>query len=312
MKFLIVGAGVIGCHTAARMFDVGHDVTILARGEKAQRLSEKGITIKNGITGEVRNFPVPVAKLPVKEHYDIVLVCTQANQRPSVLPTLASLKGIEVYCFIGNTLSDYTEEAEVLGEDRILSGFASVGGTWQGDTLVIADRKGKGDRPYDRFIMGAPFESSRKHLDVLRSVWKNRGLKMTTNKRILSWHLTHTLFILPLAAVVYDTGGDLNSLKDKQIEEAVENLKSLVLLMKERKIPLVPRKFSFIPYMSTSRLVRRVKKSLQTPFGAIALAGHAKAAQKEMIYLTQQLSEIIKREGEDLPFLDKMLAAVSR
>ena len=45
MRVLIIGAGVIGSNLAADLFSSGRDVTILARGEWADRLEKNGLVI---------------------------------------------------------------------------------------------------------------------------------------------------------------------------------------------------------------------------------------------------------------------------
>ena len=46
-RILVFGAGVIGCNLAADLFASGCDVTLLARGEWADCIEKKGLTIKS-------------------------------------------------------------------------------------------------------------------------------------------------------------------------------------------------------------------------------------------------------------------------
>ena len=60
MKILVIGAGVLGSFYAARLKESGQDVTVLARGKRAEQLREYGIVIKNE-NGEIQS----VTYLPV-------------------------------------------------------------------------------------------------------------------------------------------------------------------------------------------------------------------------------------------------------
>ncbi len=52
MKILIYGAGVIGSVYAARLYQTGCDITLLARDKHYERLKQNGIVIKNVLTGK--------------------------------------------------------------------------------------------------------------------------------------------------------------------------------------------------------------------------------------------------------------------
>ena len=64
MKTLVIGAGA--------------DITLLSRGEKAERIKSQGLRMRDGITGEAKTVKLAVATAPVKETYDLVMVLVQA------------------------------------------------------------------------------------------------------------------------------------------------------------------------------------------------------------------------------------------
>ena len=47
MKILVYGAGVLGCNLARNLFHAGKDVTLLARGNWAEKIRKNGLRIKN-------------------------------------------------------------------------------------------------------------------------------------------------------------------------------------------------------------------------------------------------------------------------
>lgn len=60
MKFLVFGAGVLGCNLAKNFYCAKKDVTLLARGAWAEKIQNYGLRIKNIFLPKVSIFNVPV------------------------------------------------------------------------------------------------------------------------------------------------------------------------------------------------------------------------------------------------------------
>ena len=75
MKILVFGAGPLGSFFAAGLHNIGHDVSILARGQRLEDLSQHGIVLEHYQTLErtVTRLPV-VDRLLTDETYDLVAV----------------------------------------------------------------------------------------------------------------------------------------------------------------------------------------------------------------------------------------------
>ena len=60
MKILVYGAGVLGCNLARNLFHAGKDVTLLARGNWAEKIRKNGLRIKDqfSLRASVSNIPV--------------------------------------------------------------------------------------------------------------------------------------------------------------------------------------------------------------------------------------------------------------
>lgn len=78
-KILIYGAGAIGCVVAARLILAGHQVTVLARGEKKNILQNKGILLKD-LTGEYQVHPFRVIdETDQSDAQDYIFISTKFN-----------------------------------------------------------------------------------------------------------------------------------------------------------------------------------------------------------------------------------------
>ena len=60
MKILVYCAGVLGCNLARNLFHAGKDVTLLARGNWAEKIRKNGLRIKDqfSLRTSVSNIPV--------------------------------------------------------------------------------------------------------------------------------------------------------------------------------------------------------------------------------------------------------------
>src|SRR5450759_5887052 len=80
LKFLVYGAGVIGSVYAAYLWEAGFDVTLLARGQRAEALHKNGIVLENAATGQRT-----VSRVPVSEHlaptdiYDVAIIAVRMD-----------------------------------------------------------------------------------------------------------------------------------------------------------------------------------------------------------------------------------------
>jgi 2-dehydropantoate 2-reductase len=105
MRFVIYGAGAIGGTIGGRLFEAGHDVTLIARGEHAQVLQTRGLELVS-TTGSVV-LPVPTVEHPAQAELrldDVVLLSMKSQDTPAALDALTAglpaevASGLAVVC----------------------------------------------------------------------------------------------------------------------------------------------------------------------------------------------------------------------
>jgi 2-dehydropantoate 2-reductase len=101
MKFVIYGAGAIGGVIGGRLYEAGHDVTLLARGDHLAALQADGLRLMSPDGTVV--LPVPAAERPDEVDLapgDVVLLCMKGQDTPAALRALAATapEGIAVVC----------------------------------------------------------------------------------------------------------------------------------------------------------------------------------------------------------------------
>src|SRR4051812_811374 len=103
MKVLIWGAGVIGQIYGGRLAQAGHDVTVLARGERARELADQGITLSRD-GGSVHVRPAVVTTIAADTTYDVVLVTVRRDQVAQLVPHLAQVSAGRVVFLLNQCL----------------------------------------------------------------------------------------------------------------------------------------------------------------------------------------------------------------
>ncbi len=89
MRFVVVGAGAIGGAVGARLFQSGHDVTLVARGEHGRAL-RSGLVLES--PGETVTLPIPVVTEPALVSWegdeDVVLLAVKGQGTDHALEQL--------------------------------------------------------------------------------------------------------------------------------------------------------------------------------------------------------------------------------
>jgi 2-dehydropantoate 2-reductase len=92
MRFVVYGAGAIGGVVGGRLFQHGHPVVLIARGDHYQALRDGGLRIQDP-TGE-QTLPIPVVDHPSRvewEDGDVTLVAVKSQHTETVLTELATV-----------------------------------------------------------------------------------------------------------------------------------------------------------------------------------------------------------------------------
>jgi 2-dehydropantoate 2-reductase len=92
MRFVIYGAGAIGGVIGARLFEHGHDVVLVARGEHGRAIERDGLRLETP-AGEM-TLPIPVVEhvtgLDLDPDEDVVVLATKSQDTTAALAPLAA------------------------------------------------------------------------------------------------------------------------------------------------------------------------------------------------------------------------------
>src|ERR1700729_1079733 len=100
-EIVVLGAGVQGTVFGVRLAQKGHNVTLIARPDRARQLRQVGAAIENLETSETTTTFLPVLEsLPPTCAADLCLVTVRREQIAAVLPDLARATAIRRIVFL--------------------------------------------------------------------------------------------------------------------------------------------------------------------------------------------------------------------
>ncbi|MEW2517081.1 ketopantoate reductase family protein [Actinacidiphila alni] len=295
MKLLVYGAGVCGTLIAARMHEAGHDVSLLARGERLTALRQRGVLLAEEGDPTVRRIPVPVVEEP-DGAYDLIAVIVRTHQVDEVLESLAGVRGDVL--FMLNWAAGPAPLGAVIGYERVLLGFPAAGGTMDGD--VVRYRKANAVTRRVAMPVGEPDGRGTPRLERIVDAFRAAGINAKAEPRMDAWLRTHAAFEVPLGQAVHTAGGPA------ALAESPDAVRAMLHLMRQNlaalRTPPVPRAFAALRVLPTVLLVAVLRRFLKSPTAVHSgLSNRSPATTAELDRLSEQLRSPAGADGPDAP-----------
>ena len=219
MKILVFGIGVLGSYLTHELQKTGHEVTVLARGQRYIDLQNNGLVIQH-----VKQKRKTIDKISLIDHldehddYDIIFVVLQKSQLIEALPLLAKNTSKRI-AFIGNngkaeeTVTDFRKMSSTNPE--LLFGFISCAGHRDGISIHNwHTNKGR--------MVIAPFEKDPQTEAFITKLLDGTDIQPILKDDISAWLKHHSAMITPLAlAVQYESIAGRNLRKSQALLIAV-------------------------------------------------------------------------------------------
>ncbi|WP_336765323.1 ketopantoate reductase family protein [Paenibacillus sp. USHLN196] len=253
MKILVYGAGVLGTQLAQVLVRGGNDVTILARGKRAEELEKDGIVIRHIFQFRTTVDPVRVARtLEVDDQYDLIFVVMKYNDFPSVLPILADNQSSNIV-IVGNnadarSMQTYLEEHSRI-EKQVAFGFHVSGGRREKDRMLSIGA-GSG-----QMVIGS-LDGDIGFKPLLDQAFQHVKYKLNVLSDIDAWLKSHIIPILMLNAVSFNEKRELIKLDGnrKQIQHMIGAMDEGLSVLEAMGISVIPE--------IQARVIRKHKRML--------------------------------------------------
>ncbi len=302
----MIGAGVNGSVCAARLFERGVDVTVLARGKRLAEVESNGIVIENpfSLKRTVARVRV-IGELAAGDTYDYILVVVRRNQVAELLPTLAANTSPNVV-FMNNNLNGPAEIVAALGPQRPMLGSVFAGGKRDGDIIRAMG-------PFDHSLMPTPFGeidgTITPRLKRLVELLNRAGLRAKVSPHIVDYLATHAAGVAALVPLVMKHGNDIKALarSAEDLKLAASAMRETVPLLKALGHKIVPagqQILAVTPVFVLAFLLRLLRNS---KFGEVGAAWHVQQAPEEMLALADDLRAAVIRSGVPAPAIRKVL-----
>lgn len=301
MRIVVVGAGVIGSIYGGLLARSGHDVTLLARGQRHVDLQAHGLVLEDAGSGRRTESALPVRSgLSGEDRYDLVLVPVRSEQLAGTLPILAKMGGRPDVLFFGNTAGHQTELMAALGE-QALFGFPAAGGVRDGAIVrYVLIRQQK-------TMLGEAGGASTGRVRRLRAMFGEAGFPTEVSANISGWMMGHSAFVVPIGFALcrFDTDPVALAADASTLRLMVGATREAFEALDDVEIPANLRWLYL--RMPTAFAVRYWRRVLASPRGELWFAAHTRAAPGEMHALAHELRAAVQRAGRPTPDLDALV-----
>jgi 2-dehydropantoate 2-reductase len=179
-KINVIGLGGIGATFAFELSRAGHMVTVVARGERLEKLQKTNAIINT--KGERADVTVQ-GELDTSIDYDLILVTVPALKVDDKMLSQLSQSKAKTIMFMFNTFDKLDRLRDAVGSNRFAFGFP----------LIMAR--------YDNEILRSRIVNSGIVTTVTDQHWADiftsAGIKSTTTNDMESWLRTHAVFVVP-------------------------------------------------------------------------------------------------------------------
>lgn len=308
MRILVYGAGVQGSVFAASLHRAGHDVKILARGQRLADIRDHGIVLeKLGTPGQQVTRVPAVDRLEPTDAFDLVIIAVQKGQVGDVLPILAANERIPTMAFFMNNVAGADQLVRALGAERVIMGFGLMGGIRDGSVV----RWASGEKRSHLFeaVLGEVDGSLTPRLRVVMEALGKAGIRTSVQRNMDAWLKAHWALVGPMARAINQVGNDPYRLASER-----ELLRLMVgaqlegfRVIRALGLPLAPARLKVMLRLPTWVSVAVARKLLRTEFAKLALAGHAAVGGAEFELLNQEFRRLIVKASVPTPAIDELL-----
>ena len=314
-RILIYGSGVIGSIYALRFAKAGHEVSVLARGDRLKALRERGVVIRQIFLDKEEQADVDVLDaIPSDRHFDIIIAAVRSGQVTSVLREIAKLPKPEACVVLGNNLGDFSEQESLAGPECFILGFGAFGGYREVGTIVYLDGRTK-EKPYpenrSKTTLGAVSSRAEGALEMVREVFTSSGLPCTVCGDMPSWLLCHAALVFPLAGGMYAAGGDqdvVSKTRDCAVL-GVRAARELLRALRSLGYKVLPKSLKSLLLMPEWFLVKKTMEILPGAGAKVAMFGHANApgGRYEISGQALLLDSIVRKSGRSFHSWNRLL-----
>ncbi|MFB0846496.1 ketopantoate reductase family protein [Paenibacillus oleatilyticus] len=240
MRVLVYGAGVIGSYLAHGLVRGGNDVTVLARGKRAEELEKDGLVIRHYFQRKTTVDPVHVIRtLEAGDIYDLIFVVMKYTDFSAVLPILANNRSSNIILVGNNTdahdMQNYLEEHSDTHKNIAFGFQISAGSRENGRTVCI--------RGGVQMMLGGldgpiPFQTA------IDQAFAKTKYKLVYHENIDAWLKNHIvpIVVLGFVTIIHERQMTKIAGDDKLLRQMIAAMDEGFRVLEAQGYPLTPAK----------------------------------------------------------------------
>jgi len=308
MKILVYGAGPLGSVFAAKLHQGGHEVSILARGQRLADLREHGVVIHNVVNDEWVTARVNVVEqLALDDDYELVMVIMRKNNALDILPILAANTRVPNILFLMNNAAGPDALVKALGKEQVLTGFPASAGYRDGHVIhcLTGTEEEPSSLPFGE-VDGSVTERAQRIAAVFDTT---PGFKAEIRTDMDAWHKYHVALLMPsIGPALYACGTDRMRLirtRDALVL-MVRAMREGFRVLRSKGLPYTPGYLWMFALLPEPILVALLRRWAGDPKMDIALVRHANAARDEIKHLTDEFLTLAHTTNVPTPTIDRL------
>ncbi len=238
MRVLVYGAGIQGSYLANVLVSGGNDVTVLARGQRAEEIKREGIVVRHYFQRKTTVDKVKViSELAAGDIYDVIFVTMKYSDFPSVLQCLSENKSTNIV-MVGNNakapdMLAYINEHRTAPKN-VVFGFQLTGGMKDNHRMVCI--RGGGRMVVNGLDGRLPFKA------LLEDAFRNAHYKLDYEAQMDAWLKSHMVPVMPMNAAVYmnDNNPKIVAGDKALLKQVIEAINEGFDVLEATGIPIVP------------------------------------------------------------------------
>ena len=309
MRILVYGAGVIGSLYGARLAASGHEVHLLARGERLRQLAQHGVILEDGLTGERAIFSIPVVTgLAAGDAYDLVLVAVRKTQIDGVLPALAANVASNDILLFTNTAEGYGAWVRAVGRERLLAGFPGAGGVREGPVVRYA----LAPPWFQRTTLGELDGRITPRLLGLAAALRGAGFPVALSRSVDAWQKTHVAWASPVASALYLALDEADRLagSPEALGLMVDAIRENLAVLRALGVPATPRTAALWRWLPRRLLAAIWAHVLRGRVAQVNIVPHTVAAREEVRELAAEMRVLARRAARPTPACDRLWVCI--
>jgi len=299
MRIVVFGAGMQGTLYGARLACVGHEVTLVARGRRAEELRRDGAIIENALTGARVVSRVTVANaLHPETSADLCLVTVRRDQLAAAWEEVSAGRGLARVLIMVNHAGSVSPAFDARDRNWSVLGFPGAAGS-------IADG-------VDQYVEIRPqptvIEASAPDVGF---ALRQAGFKVALVADMPSWLSRHAVFITAIGGALCQSGLDAQRLgaDSELVHTLIRAVREGWAAMDRRGIGPAPWALRAIfQWVPSPFAVAYWSRLLRSQRGEYYFAGHIRHALKELAVLASDVRGVLP--VDELPALSRLYAAI--